>query len=162
MVTAMYPGRFDPVTNGHVDIVTRASHIFDQVIVSVAESRSALFTTEERVALFKEAVEHLGNVQVRAHGGLTVDTAKAEGASVLVRGLRGYTDFSYELDMALMNRNMSPAIESIFLMTDARYFYFSASRARELAGFGREISEFVPPGVSEALRQKFPDAYAPK
>lgn len=160
MVTAMYPGRFDPVTNGHVDIVTRASHIFEHVIVSVAESRSALFSTEERVALFGDAVKHLKNVQVRAHGGLTVETAKAEGATVLVRGLRGYTDFSYELDMALMNRNMAPTIESIFLMTDARYFYFSASRARELAGFGRDISEFVPPGVSAALRKKFPDAYA--
>jgi pantetheine-phosphate adenylyltransferase len=157
MVTAMYPGRFDPVTNGHVDIVTRASHIYERVIVSVAESRSALFSTQERVELFSEAVKHLKNVAVRAHGGLTVDAAQAEGATVLVRGLRGFTDFSYELDMALMNRNMSPTIESVFLMTDARYFYFSASRARELAGFGRDVSEFVPPGVSEALRKKFPD-----
>ena len=159
MVTAMYPGRFDPVTNGHVDIVTRAAHIFDKVIVSVAESRSALFSTEERVELFSNAVSHLGNVQVRAHAGLTVDTANSEEATVLVRGLRGFTDFGYELDMALMNRNMASNIESVFLMTDARYFYFSASRARELAGFGRDVSDFVPPGVQEALRRKFPDAY---
>lgn len=157
MVTAMYPGRFDPVTNGHVDIVTRASHIFEHVVVSVAESRSSLFTTAERVELFANAVKHLPNVQVRSHGGLTVDAAESEGATVLVRGLRAITDFTVELDMALMNRKMAPTIESAFLMTDARYLFVSASRVRELAGFGRDVSDLVPPGVSDALRRKFPD-----
>lgn len=157
MVTAMYPGRFDPVTNGHVDIVTRASHMFEHVVVSVAESRSGLFSTEERVALFDQAVTHLQNVRVRAHGGLTVDAAQSEGATVLVRGLRALTDFTVEFDMALMNREMAPTIESVFLMTELRHLFISASRVRELAGLGRDVSGLVPPGVSEALRAKFPD-----
>jgi pantetheine-phosphate adenylyltransferase len=155
MVTAMYPGRFDPVTNGHVDIVSRASQLFDLVIVSVAESRSAMFSTEERVGLFASAVEHLSNVRVRAHGGLTVDAARSEGATVLVRGLRAVTDFETELDMALMNRKLAPEIESVFLMTDARYLFFSATRARELAGFGRIVDDMLPASAAEALRKKF-------
>jgi pantetheine-phosphate adenylyltransferase len=151
----MYPGRFDPVTNGHVDIVSRASQLFDQVIVSVAQSRSSLFTTDERVEIFAAAVKHLGNVRVRAHGGLTVDAARTEGATVLVRGLRAVTDFEAELDMALMNRKLAPEIESVFLMTDARYFFFSATRARELAGFGRIVDDMLPASAAAALRKKF-------
>ena len=157
MVTAMYPGGFDPVTKGHLDIVERASKIFDQVVVSVAHSRSGLFSTDERVALFEHAVKHLANVRVRSHSGLTVEAAQEEGATVLVRGLRAITDFTVEFDMALMNREMAPAIESVFLMTAVEHLFVSASRIRELASFGRDVSDLVPPGVADALRKKFPD-----
>jgi pantetheine-phosphate adenylyltransferase len=157
MVTAMYPGGFDPVTNGHLDIVDRASKIFDQVIVSVAQSRSGLFTTEERIQLFGEAVKHLPNVRVRSHSGLTVDAAREDGATVLVRGLRAVTDFNNEFDMALMNREMAPGIDSVFLMTAVEHLFISASRIRELASFGRDVSGLVPSVVAEALQKKFPD-----
>jgi pantetheine-phosphate adenylyltransferase len=157
MVTAMYPGGFDPVTNGHLDIVERASKIFSDVVVSVASSRSGLFTTDERIELLKGATTHLPNVRVRSHTGLTVDAAGEEGATVLVRGLRALTDFTVEFDMALMNREMANTVDSVFLMTAVEHLYVSASRIRELASFGRDVSELVPAGVAEALRVKFPD-----
>ncbi|MPZ98991.1 MAG: pantetheine-phosphate adenylyltransferase [Dehalococcoidia bacterium] len=157
MTIAMYPGRFDPVTNGHMDIVGRAASIYDSVVVSVVHSGSTLFSTEERVRFVKDAVAGAGlkNVQVTSHAGLTVDAAHQHGATVLVRGLRAITDFTVEFDMALMNRNMAPEIESAFLMTAVEYLYISASRMRELASLGRDVSDFVPPGVNEALRAKF-------
>lgn len=155
MTVAMYPGRFDPVTNGHVDIVERAARIYDEVVVAVADSQSTLFTTEERTALFRQAVDGLDNVRVISHSGLTVDAARECGAHVLVRGLRAVTDFTAEFDMALMNREMAPEIESAFLMTSIQHLFVSASRIRELAGFGRDVSSLVPPGVAEALTKKF-------
>lgn len=155
MTIAMYPGRFDPVTNGHVDIVERAARIYDEVVVAVAESQSTLFTTEERTALFRQAVDGIDNVRIISHTGLTVDAARECGAHVLVRGLRAVTDFTAEFDMALMNREMAPEIESAFLMTSIEHLFVSASRIRELAGFGRDVSNLVPPGVSEALTKKF-------
>ncbi len=158
MTTAMYAGTFDPVTNGHLDIVRRAVAIFDELIIAVADSRSALFGTEERMDLFSRAIEDLDQVRVISYSGLTVEVAQDEGAQVLVRGLRALTDFTYEFDMALMNRNMAQEIDSVFLMTDAEHLFVSASRMRELARFGRDVSEHVPLFVAEALRQKFPDA----
>ncbi len=155
MTVAMYPGRFDPVTNGHVDIVERAARIYHEVVVAVAESQSTLFTTEERTALFRQAVDGIDNVRVISHAGLTVEAARECGAHVLVRGLRAVTDFTAEFDMALMNREMAPEIESAFLMTSVEYLFVSASRIRELAGFGRDVSKLVPPGVAEALTRKF-------
>ena len=155
MTTAMYPGRFDPVTNGHLDIVRRAARIYERVIVGVADSRSTLFSTEERVALFAGAVAGMPTVRVVANHGLTVECARAEGAQVLVKGLRALTDFHAEFDQALMNRKMAPAVESTFLMTSVEHLFVSASRIRELAGFGRDVSDLVPPGVDEALRAKF-------
>ena len=155
MTVAMYPGRFDPVTIGHVDIVTRASKIFDRVIIAVAESRSALFSTEERRTLFANAVADLDNVEVITFAGLTVEEAQARGATVLVRGMRAITDFTNEFDQALMNRKMAPDVESVYLMTAAEHMFLSASRVRELAGFGRDVSDFVPAGVSEAIVEKF-------
>lgn len=155
MTIAMYPGRFDPVTNGHVDIVERAARIYDEVVVAVADSQSTLFTTEERTALFRQAVDGIDNVRIISHTGLTVDAARECGAHVLVRGLRAVTDFTAEFDMALMNREMAPEIESAFLMTSIEHLFVSASRIRELAGFGRDVSNLVPPGVSEALTKKF-------
>jgi pantetheine-phosphate adenylyltransferase len=155
MTIAMYPGRFDPVTIGHVDIVTRAARIFDQVIIAVAESRSALFSTEERRDLFAGAVSQLDNVEVITFGGLTVDEAQKRGASVIVRGMRAITDFTNEFDQALMNRKMAPDVESVYLMTAAEHMFLSASRVRELAGFGRDVSDLVPAGVNEAIHAKF-------
>ena len=155
MTTAMYPGRFDPVTNGHMDIVTRAASVYEELVVAVAESRSTLFSTEERVDLFTHAVANLGNVRVVPLRGLTVEAARAEGATVLVKGLRAITDFMSEFDQALMNRKMAPEIESTFLMTSVEHLFISASRIRELASFGRDVSDLVPPHVVGALTDKF-------
>jgi pantetheine-phosphate adenylyltransferase len=154
MTVAMYPGRFDPVTRGHVDIATRASTIFERVIIAVAESRSALFSTDERCQLVRDAVAHLGNVEVTTFSGLTVDAAHDNGANALIRGLRAITDFTVEFDMALMNRKMAPDVESIYLMTAAEHMFVSASRVRELAGFGRDVSDLVPPNVAPAIVEK--------
>ena len=121
MTVALYAGRFDPVTNGHLDIVERAARLFDQVVIGVAASRSTIFSLEERIEMFEQAVAAIGltNVRTTAISGLTVDEAKAQGAQILVRGLRA-GDFAYEFDMALMNRNMAPDIESVYLMTADR------------------------------------------
>lgn len=156
MTVALYAGRFDPVTNGHLDVVSRAATIFSEVVVGVAASRSAIFTLEERTAMFTEAVRGAGlkNVRFASITGLTVDEARKQGASVIVRGLRA-GDFAYEFDMALMNRDMAHDIESVFLMTALEHLFVSGTRIRELASFGRDVSKFVPPGVNEALRQKF-------
>ena len=154
MTVALYPGRFDPVTNGHLDIIQRAARIFDSVVVGVASSRSTVFSLEERMAMITQALRSMPNVRVTAIAGLTVDEAKSQGAQVLLRGLR-VADFTYEFDMALMNRNMAPDIESVYMMTALEHLFVSASRIRELASFGRDVSAFVPPGVNEAIHQKF-------
>ena len=154
MTVALYPGRFDPVTNGHIDIVQRAAHIFDTVVVGVALSRSAIFTLEERIEMMNEALHGVENVRVSSIEGLTVDSAKACGATVIVRGLR-VADFTYEFDMALMNRSMAPDVESVYMMTALDHLFVSATRIRELASFGRDVSEFVPAGVNEAIHKKF-------
>ena len=154
MTVALYPGRFDPVTNGHVDIVQRAARIFEKVVVGVAKSRSAIFTLEERIDMMEQALGNIDNVQVTSIEGLAVDSAKACGASVIVRGLR-VADFTYEFDMALMNRNMAADIESVYMMTALEHLFVSATRIRELASFGREVTEFVPAGVNEAIQKKF-------
>jgi pantetheine-phosphate adenylyltransferase len=152
---AVYPGRFDPVTNGHLDIVRRASSIFSAVIVGVASSRTTVFSTEERVALFREAVEGWPNVSVEPITGLTVEFAMKRKARVLVRGIRAVTDFESEIDMALMNKKLVPEIESVYLMTSLEYLYVRASLIREVTSLGRDPSEFVPPNVVSALQRKF-------
>ena len=154
MTVALYPGRFDPVTNGHVDIVQRAARIFEKVVVGVAKSRSAIFTLEERIDMMERALGNLDNVQVTSIEGLTVESAKSCGASVIVRGLR-VADFTYEFDMALMNRNMASDIESVYMMTALEHLFVSATRIRELASFGRDVTEFVPEGVADAIKKKF-------
>ncbi len=156
MTVALYAGRFDPVTNGHLDIVQRAATIFDAVVIGVAESRSATFSLEERMELVQGAVQDAGlsNVRVTSIAGLTVDEARAQGAQVIVRGLRA-GDFTYEFDMALMNRRMAPDIESVYLMTALEHLFVSATRIRELASFGRDVSEFVPPSVNRAILDRF-------
>ena len=159
MTVALYAGRFDPVTNGHLDIAARAAQIFDEVVIGVAASRSALFTLEERISLFQGALEdaELANTRVTAIAGLTVDEARAQGAQVLVRGLRA-GDFGYEFDMTLMNRHMAPDIDSVYLMTALEHSFVSGTRIRELASFGRDVSEFVPAAVNDASLRKFAKA----
>lgn len=157
MTTAMYTGTFDPITNGHLDIVRRGVAIYDEVVIGVAHSRSALFTTEQRMELAQQATADIDRVRVTSYSVLTVEAAQAEGATVLIRGLRAITDFTYEFDMALMNRKMAPEIEATFLMTSIEHLYVSASRVRELASFGQDVSDLVPPGVAEALEKKFAD-----
>jgi pantetheine-phosphate adenylyltransferase len=157
MTVAMYPGRFDPVTNGHMDIVVRASEIFESVVVAVADSRSTLFSTEERRELFESAIAEaeLPNVRVISYTGLTVNQAREQGASVLVRGMRALTDFSNEFDQALMNKKMAPEIESVYLMTALEHLFISGTRIREVAALGYNIEDMVPSAVAAALRAKF-------
>ena len=157
MLTAVYPGRFDPVTNGHVDITQRAATLFNRVVVAVYDLKPehSLFTTEERVQMFRKAVQHLGNVDVKAFTGLVVDFARTEQARALVRGIRAVTDFEAELDMALMNKKMAPEIESVYLMASLEHLYVSGHRIREVAGLGYDVGELVPSHVIKALHKKF-------
>ncbi len=156
MAVAVYPGRFDPVTNGHMDIVARASKLFDRLVVAVAAlEKGSLFTTEERVAMFAKAVEKYPNVSVKANHGLTVDFARQEQASVLVRGIRAVTGFEAEFDMALMNKRMVPEVESVYLMSSLEHLFISGKRIREVARFGYDVTNLVPEHVAQALQAKF-------
>ena len=155
MTVAVFPGRFDPVTNGHVDIVLRAVKLFDHLVVAVHDVPSTLFTTEERVAFFAKAVKDCGNVTVKPFSGLVVYFARAESANALVRGIRAVTGFEAEFDMALMNKRMAPEIESVYLMSSLEHLFISGSRIREVASLGYDVSELVPRHVAEALRAKF-------
>ena len=156
MVVAIYPGRFDPVTNGHVDIVERASALFDRLIVAVYDlpENSSLFSTDMRVDLLRKAVKHLEQVTVKPFSGLVVDSARQEGATVLVRGIRAVTDFEAELDMALMNKKMAPELESVYLMANLEHLFVSGHRIREVASLGSDVSELVPSHVAQALQRK--------
>jgi len=156
LTVAIFPGRFDPVTNGHVDIVRRAAQLFDRLVVGVLEiATGPLFTIQERVAFFSNAVEDLGNVTVKPYRGLTVDFARKEQASVLVRGIRAVTGFEAEFDMALMNKRMAPETESVYLMASLEHLFISGSRIREVARLGYDVTNLVPAPVAEALRAKF-------
>lgn len=157
MAIAVYPGRFDPVTNGHVDIAQRAATLFDRVVVAVYDlpEGNSLFTTEERVRFFQEAVKHLEHVEVKPFRGLVVDFARRERARVLVRGIRAVSDFEAELDMALMNKKMAPEIESVYLMASLEHLYVSGHRIREVASLGYDVGELVPAHVARALEEKF-------
>ena len=156
-VTAIYPGRFDPVTAGHLDIVKRASMLFDKVIISVFEApeRQTLFSTEERMAFFSEAVRGIRGVEVRSFSGLVVDWARRMGATVIVRGIRMNADFEYEFEMALMNRKLAPEVDVVCLMTDIQYQFVRASLIKEVARLGGDISGLAPPNVIAALKTKF-------
>ncbi len=154
MTKALYPGRFDPVTNGHLDLITRATALFDEFVVGVATS-SPIFSLEERMGFIREATAAVPNLHIRPFSGLTTNFAREVGASVLVRGIRGVTDFETEFDMALMYRKMAPEIECVYLMTSLEHLFVSASRIREVASLGFDVSELVPPNVAEALRKKY-------
>ncbi len=155
-ITALYPGTFDPVTLGHLDVATRAARLFDRLVVGVydAPPKNLLFNTEERVRLFREAASHLPNVEVLPYSGLTVDFARKIQAKVIIRGIRAFDDFLYEYEMALMNAKMAPEIETIILMTKLEYSYFSSTRVREIAPLGGDISDLVPPNVLAAVKAK--------
>ena len=157
MVAAVYPGRFDPVTLGHVDIAQRAATLFDRVVIAVYDlpPSGCLFTTEERVSLFAEAVRHIEHVEVKSFTGLIVDFAREEAAKALVRGIRAVTDFEAEFDMALMNSKMAPEIDSVYLMASLEHLFVSGHRIREVASMGYDVGELVPPRVAAALREKF-------
>jgi pantetheine-phosphate adenylyltransferase len=152
---ALFAGRFDPVTNGHLDIALRAANMFDSLIVAVADSKSTLFTTEERVALFEKSVSGSKNIKVVTLKGLTVEFARSMGATILIRSVRGSTDFEYEFDMALMNRRMAPEIESVYLISRQENLFISGTRIREVASLGYDVSEFVPAHVATAIKEKF-------
>lgn len=157
MTIAVYPGRFDPVTNGHLDIVRRASHLFDNIVVAVYDrpASPALFSTEERVELARKAVSGIPNVEVASFDGLVVEFARRKGAAVMVRGIRAVTDFEDEFSMALMNHKMAPEIESVYLMTHPEHLFISGSRIREVAMLGFDVRGMVPDNVIEALEKKF-------
>jgi pantetheine-phosphate adenylyltransferase len=156
VVIAMYPGRFDPVTNGHLDIVCRAASMFDRVVVAVydMEDHEVLFQTEERVALFREAVRDMPAVTVERFRGLTVAFARQLGATVLVRGIRAVTGFEAEFDMALMNKKMASEVESVYLMASLDHLFISGTRIREVARLGYDVTDLVPAHVADALREK--------
>jgi pantetheine-phosphate adenylyltransferase len=155
LVVAVYPGRFDPVTHGHLDIVQRAAAMFARLVVAVYDLPEALFPVEERVAMFQEAVKHLPNVSVKPFSGLTVDFARREGATALVRGIRAVTDFETEFDMALMNKKIAPEVESVYLMASLEHLFVSGRRIREVASLGYDVGDMVPPHVAAALRRRF-------
>ncbi|MXY80289.1 MAG: pantetheine-phosphate adenylyltransferase, partial [Chloroflexi bacterium] len=152
-------GGFDPVTNGHLDIVARAASLFDEVIVAVyPRGANDLFSLEERVAMFAEATADMPNVRVEGFSGLVVGYARSVGATVLVRGMRAVTDFEAELDMALMNKKMAPEVESVYLITSLEHLFISASRIREIASLGHSVTDLVPPNVARALAERFGEA----
>ena len=162
MTIAVYPGGFDPVTNGHIDIASRAAALFDDVIVAVyRRGQNDLFTVEERVDMLSVATEHLPNVRVDSFTGLVVNYASTIGARVLVRGMRAVTDFEAEFDMALMNKKMAPNLESVYLITSLDYVFISASRIREVAALGQPVDDLVPPNVDRILRERFGPPTAP-
>jgi pantetheine-phosphate adenylyltransferase len=154
---ALFPASFDPVTNGHLDLVHRARRVFPDLVVGVAHNvaKAGTFPVEERIEMLKSAIDDLPGVRVTAFQGLVVDYAREIGAGVVIRGLRANADFEYEFEMALMNRHMRPEIETLFLMTSQQYFYLSSSRLKELVQFGADISEWVPPLVAKRMREKF-------
>ena len=153
---AVYPGSFDPVTNGHIDIVARASKIFHGVIVAVYESppKNVLFTAQERVALFREAVKDFPNVEVSTFQGLTVDVARETGAKLIIRGLRAGSDFENEFEMFLMNKNLAPDVEAMYMMSNLQWQFLSSARVKEIAQLGANVSDLVPPHVAAALATK--------
>jgi pantetheine-phosphate adenylyltransferase len=156
--TAIYPGSFDPITNGHEDIVRRALHFVDRLIVAVAErpthAKRGLFSIEERLEMIQEIFGNEPKVEVAAFRGLLVDFSRERRSNLIIRGLRAVSDFEYEFQMALMNRHLSPQLETLFLAPDVRYSYLSASLVREIAEFGGEIDHFVHPSVRSRLEAK--------
>ena len=156
--TAVYPGTFDPFTNGHLDVVDRALGIFDHLIVAVAanpDKRQPLFTVEERVDLIRTSLKGRDRVEVATYRGLTVEFARSRGASTLVKGLRAYSDFDAELQQALMNRKLAPDVYTVFLMSSFAHIYVSSSILKDIASYGGNVTDLVPPAVAKALKEKY-------
>ena len=156
MSTALYPGTFDPITFGHIDIAQRASQIFSRVVAVVAQNpgKSPLFSIEERLDLMQNAFKDMANIEVICYSGLIVNCVKEHNASVIIRGLRALTDFEYEFQMAYTNRKLSTAAETVFLMPSARYTYLNSTMVKQIARLGGDIAQFVPEYVGEKLLQK--------
>jgi pantetheine-phosphate adenylyltransferase len=154
---AIYPGTFDPITNGHVDVIERASQLFTKVIVviSINSKKTTLFSEEERFLMAKESLKHISNVEVELYKGLTVDCAIEKNASAIIRGIRAISDFEFEFQIALMNRKLNPGVTTIFLMPHEKYTYLNSSIIRELAKYGQNVDEFVSEFVSKKLKEKF-------
>ncbi|AEB12079.1 pantetheine-phosphate adenylyltransferase [Marinithermus hydrothermalis] len=156
---AVYPGSFDPFTNGHLDVVQRASRLFDRVTVAVLvnprKENRFLFSVEERLAIIREATQHLNNVEVESFSGLLADYMRHKGARVIVKGLRAVSDFEYELQMAHLNRQLNPEVETLFVMAATRWSYISSTMVKEIARYGGDVSRFVPKATAEALERKF-------
>jgi pantetheine-phosphate adenylyltransferase len=156
--TAVYPGSFDPFTNGHLDVVDRALGIFDRLIVTVAanpDKRQPLFTVEERMKLIQESLKGRDRAQVSSFTGLTVEYARTRGATTIVKGLRAYSDFDAELQQALMNRKLAPDIHTVFLMSSFTHIFVSSSILKDIASYGGKVADLVPPPVARALKEKY-------
>ncbi len=157
MKTCIYPGSFDPVTNGHIDIINRAAKTFDKVIVGVLNNpnKKPLFTVEERIELLKKTVGHIENIEIESFSGLLIDFMVEKNSNIIVKGLRAVSDFEYEFQMALMNKKLSPEVETLFMMTNSNYSYISSSIIKEIATFGGCIKGLVPEVVERAILNKF-------
>ena len=157
MKIAVYPGTFDPITRGHLDILRTASRMFDKVILAVAEAsaKNTLFTTEERTELSKQSCSDIPNIEVKSFSGLVVDFAESLGATTMIRGLRAVSDFEYELSLALMNKNLRSDIDTVFLLPSHEYLYLSSSIVKQVIKLGASIDKFVTPNVRDALRKKY-------
>lgn len=157
MITAVYPGSFDPVTLGHMDIITRASRVVDKLVIGILinKKKTPLFTTEERLDMLRHSVTQFSNVTVETFDGMTVEFAKRNGASVIIRGLRAVTDFESEMQIAQINHEIEPTVDTMFFTTSLQYAYLSSTMAKEVASYGSEVSHFVNPYVAECLRKKF-------
>jgi pantetheine-phosphate adenylyltransferase len=155
--TAIYPGTFDPITNGHIDLVKRGMRIFDEVIIAIAtaQKKQPLFTISERLRLIKDAVRGLKNVKVEAFSGLLVEYVESKKGVAVIRGLRAVSDFEYELQMALMNRRLDRNIETVFMMPSEEYTFLTSTIIREVASFGGSVKGLVPEAVEKALKEKF-------
>ena len=154
---AIYPGTFDPITYGHLDVIERSAELFDHVIIAIAESSSkkTLFSVKERIDMIREISKNLGNVSVSSFKGLMVDYATSQKAQAVIRGLRAISDFEYEFQMALTNRRIAENINTVFLMPNEKYAYLNSTLVREIAAFGGDVSSFVPGCVLKKLREKF-------
>lgn len=162
---AIYPGSFDPITNGHIDLVKRTLQVFDRVIVAIATNpdKAGLFTVEERIEMIREVFKGMKDrVEVQSFEGLLVDYAQKTGARVIIRGLRAISDFEYEFQMAMMNRSLNPNLETLFMMTGESYFYISSRLVKEVVSLGGDVSGLVPKNVLEKLKGKFKRSHALK
>ncbi|MEY2846334.1 MAG: hypothetical protein RL076_1880 [Chloroflexota bacterium] len=160
MSIALYPGSFDPVTNGHLDIAERASHIFDTIVMAVfdrPDNKRLLFSTAERVQFLRQATAHMPKIRIETYSTLTVTYAKSIGAGVIVRGLRAANDFEAEFQMAQVNQRLAPDVDLVYFMASHQYTYFSSTRVRELASLGADVSWLVPPHVVDALHRVYAD-----
>ncbi len=157
MRIAVYPGSFDPITNGHLDVIERASRLYDKLVVGVLNNsnKKPLFSAEERVDMIQRVTGHLENVEVDTFTGLLVDFAKSKGANVIVKGLRTVADFEYEFQMALLNKSLNPEYETMFMMTNTKYSYISSSMVKELAGFKGNLTGLVPCEIIEQIKEKY-------